>query len=760
MSQAKSTVQVSIVASLGQGFAATFTSADKRVQALSSSVKDAQKVLGNVDAFRKQQEAVKQAGYSWQAAKAKADQFREAIAAQGAPTRKQTSELNKLEAAAGRAGEKFAKQRESLGAMGRDLQKAGVNTGKLTAEYQRLTTQLNTATAAHDKMEASLARQHKLVSAMGSTWRGIAGAAGGMMAAGAVVRGPMSQAMTYDQQLTYMADTAAAGRGPGAYRASKTQISNAINEALQLGGGKREDAATALQTMIASGKFEFGDALAQLPMVARTAFASGASSADIAQTAIALKNYGINDVGGQFDKLLRAGQLGNFELKDMAKSLPQQLALAKSAGYAGTSGLTQLLALNQLSMKTAGQPEEAGRNVVNLLQKLSSSELADEMSREVKLQKGDPRDGKKGGFGWSTYMMRNREKGISAVESLVMLAERQVNGDPRYQQLQKRLAGAGNDAEKKETLGAMTNLVEGSNVGKLIHDRQALMAALAALYGKNELKGLESGIANSGGIVAQSSANVRGEAWAKQIDASNALARANEQAYNSVSTGLGKVLDTGSALAEAFPKVTSAAYGAATGLTALAALFGVGGGLAFLMRGGAVAGGAAAAGGAGAAAGAVGAAGAGAMAARVGILGRLGVAGMLGWGALEGAKAMGLPEVDADKGREALKKGDWLGASTRLPAGEFLGALWDKATSSNTDAAKAAADAAKAASDAATAAQSRPNVTQNNSYNITLQAPPQAGALEFSQQLEKAMRARDAKAAADLRSGFLSAPQY
>ena len=69
-----------------------------------------------------------------------------------------------------------------------------------------------------------------------------------------------------------------------------------------------------------------------------------------------------------------------------------------------------------------------------------------------------------------------------------------------------------------------------------------------------------------------------------------------------------------------------------------------------------------------------------------GLIGKLGIAGMLAWGGLEAAKAAGLPDTDTDKGRDAVQSGDWLGASTRLPASDFLGAIWGKATGkSNTE---------------------------------------------------------------------------
>lgn len=803
MALAKSQVQVSIISQLGGNFGAAFQQADKRLQGLSKSVADASKAVANVDAFRKQADAVKQAGYTWQAAKAKADQLRDAIAAQGAPTRKQTTELNQLERAAERAGTKLAQQREKLAEMGRELAKAGVNTGKLTAEQQRLVAELDKAKAAHDRAEASLARQQRIVSAMGSTWKAISGAAAGVTAAGAVLAGPTKKAMTYDERLSYMADTAAAGQGPQAYKQAKTEISNAVDAALKAGGGKRDDVAAALNTMVASGKFDYQEALTKLTDVARTAFASGASSDDVAKTAIALKSFGINDLGKGFDQIMRAGQLGGFELKDMAKSLPNQLALARGSGYAGLGGLADILALNQVAMRTAGNPDEAGNNVVNLLQKLTGTDFTKNMNKEVTPMKGDPTaPGKKGAvaFDWTAYMIRQREQGVSAVEAFAQIADRQVANDARYKELQKRLAKAGTDDEKRTTLSAMSEIAVGSNVGQLIHDRQALMAGLAALYGREEMKGLREGIGSkSDGAVAQSSANVMGETWAQAIRTGNTLARANEQAYNELSGPLGSVLQAANGLADRFPVLTTGAYAAGTALSALAA--GIAGSAIWglITKGGA--GAAAGAAGAGAAGAAGAAGGAGAAASAAGLFGTA----MKAAGPLAGAVALAnsttkeedailaksaekerakMAELRAKYGQETLEKAykekapwyqfggvnnarpdrveGWVNEymadrKKALPGAPTQGpGLSEKVLESST----AASSAAKAASDAATAAQNRPNVTQNNSYSVTIQAAPEAGALEFSQQFERAMRERDRKAAADLRGSFMAQPKF
>jgi len=61
--------------------------------------------------------------------------------------------------------------------------------------------------------------------------------------------------------------------------------------------------------------------------------------------------------------------------------------------------------------------------------------------------------------------------------------------------------------------------------------------------------------------------------------------------------------------------------------------------------------------------------------AAVTALGTLGVAGIAAWGALKVVKLAGLPDVDNKQGIEDVRNGDWLAASTHLPAGDFMRAM-------------------------------------------------------------------------------------
>ena len=773
MSQAKSQVQVSIVASLGKDFVQAFTAADKRMATLGKSAQELNKKIGSIDGFKKQQEAVKQAGYSWQAAKAKADQFREAVAAQGAPTRKQAAELARLERATDKAGAAFSKERQQLAEMGAALQKAGVNTSKLTAEQERLTKQLNQAQAAHERAEKSLARQRAIVTGMATAWSKIQQHAAGAVAAGAVVGAAGRKALPYDEQLSRLADTATAGKGQAEFKSAKGELSAAIQAALKAaGGGSREEVLAGLNTLIATGNLSTSEATKLLPDVARGVFGGGASGEEIAGIMLKARGFGV-DGGRALDIAHRGGQLGGVELRDMAKALPEQLGSARSAGYSGDKGLAAIVAMNQIALSTAGDPGQAANNVTNLLNKLSSPELSKNISKVA-------------GVDFDKYALARAQKGVFKAESFAEVADKKMSSNAEYRALKKK-AETAKGSEKGAIINNMAAMMEGSGMGQLIQDRQALAAALSLMFarktkgadGRSQLESMTADILDSKGAIGGSTSRLGGETFAKVQMANEGLNAANENTFNALSGPLGKMLDGFNNLTDAFPKLTTAAYGAVTALSAVAA-WGVVGGVVGKVLGpgaaGAAAGAAAGGAGAGVAAGGAAAAGAagkgllGRLGARA-MLGRAGVAGLLSWGAIEAGEATGiLKQNDEERGKVALDKGNYFEASRYMSAGSFLSGAFNRMTGGGGTpdaAAKAAAEAATAAqaasdsaSKAVTAVQQRPNITNQNTYNLTVNAGPEAGSAEAADQIMRTIRLHEKQKAAEQRSSMFGNPAY
>lgn len=290
--------------------------------------------------------------------------------------------------------------------------------------------------------------------------------------------------------------------------------------------------------------------------------------------------FGVKNIDLAQDRSMRAGQIGSFEYKDLSKFLPSQMAMAKSFGYSGDNGLIKLLALNQVAKSTAGDSAEAGNNVVNLLQKLSSRELADTLADKIENTDGLPtkavknKKGKVVGqeFDWATYSTQQREQGIYGVEAFVKLLERQLQGNTQYQKLQKEVNSAKTPEERKAKLEDMSNIAMGSELGQFLADRQALLAAMAAVYNKDQTVNLEKNITSASGTVNSDLEMIRQTEWAKDQAADQEKLFAQSKAYDSVSETLGKVKENITDWAQKHEELAASAYKASVALAAVAAV--------------------------------------------------------------------------------------------------------------------------------------------------------------------------------------------
>lgn len=394
--------------------------------------------------------------------------------------------------------------------------------------------------------------------------------AGATVAGGAVLSSALQKPRDYAQLMTYITATATGGQGlTAAQRLEKTgNFEGFVKNAVRNGGGKREDVAAALNELIASGKYDESNVSTALLSSSKTAFAAGADTVDAAKMTIAMQNFGVKNIDLAQDRSMRAGQIGSFEYKDLSKFLPSQMAMAKSFGYSGDNGLIKLLALNQVAKSTAGDSAEAGNNVVNLLQKLSSRELADTLADKIKNTDGLPtkaiknKKGKVVGqeFDWATYSTQQREQGVYGVEAFVKLLERQLQGNTQYTKLQKEANSAKTPEERKAKLEDMSNIAMGSELGQFLADRQALLAAMAAVYNKDQTVNLEKNISSASGTVNSDLEMIRQTEWAKDQAADQEKLFAQSKAYDAVSDSLGRIKENLTDWAQGNEKLAGATY--------------------------------------------------------------------------------------------------------------------------------------------------------------------------------------------------------
>lgn len=439
--------------------------------------------------------------------------------------------------------------------------------GKLTAAQKKAGDEARRLA----QIEADIARGQRVM-------RGAVAAGVGVAAGAYTLRAPANKAMAFDERLAHMSNTAYAERDAAGRLQGSRQLEAAINRSVgRGGGGTRDQAAEALDTLIASGAMPAGTAMSMLPQIMRFASGSGADANLLAQIGIrSMQTFKIKpeDLPNILNMATAAGQAGGFELKDMAKWLPQQMAAASLSGLTGRAGFAKLAALNQASAITAGSKDEAGNNVVNLLAKINSNDTAN--------------DAKKLGIDLPGYLQKRRAKGVDSIDAFGELVDKTVAGRPDYKGLQAKLAGAKNDDDKRATLESMATIAQGAGIGKLIQDRQALMALLGMMNNREYMQEVLGKVrAND---VARGGA---GDTNYESISATSSfkLRQANEQkeigqkaAMDSLTPAIGKVAEAFGDLASKHPLLVGTTTLATTALGALAGAAG----LATLSMGGKV----------------------------------------------------------------------------------------------------------------------------------------------------------------------------
>lgn len=182
--------------------------------------------------------------------------------------------------------------------------------------------------------------------------------------------------------------------------------------------GKSFDQVAAGLDSIVAGGVDLDKALALLPSVTKTAQASGAEVADMANTSLALnQSLGISaeKMQAAFDIMVAGGKAGKFELKDMSRYMASFGPAAAAAGYKGEAGLKRIVSVLQTIRQGSGTAEEAASSFSDLLGKMETEETTNKF--------------KKFGIDIRAEMDKTRKVGGDMIQTLLDQAEKAVKGD-------------------------------------------------------------------------------------------------------------------------------------------------------------------------------------------------------------------------------------------------------------------------------------------------------------------------------------------
>ncbi|QVX14453.1 phage tail tape measure protein [Pseudomonas congelans] len=450
------------------------------------------------------------------------------------------------------------------------LRKQGVQVGKLRQEYQsldRVARSMDLKVKGHQQIEQGKAG---LKSGIGTAVAGV-----GALAV------PTKISADYQAIVRDIAIKAGVANKP-----QEAELTTSVIKTSQDTGMARNDVADLVNKLVGAG-MSLDKALSYAPVAAKFAVGQGASGTDTANMIQALQqNAKITDpkvMEKALEAIAMQGQAGSFEASDMARWFPQLLAGMGKLGVTGMDSVSQLGAMLQVQMKTAGGSDEAANNLKNWMEKIGSPDV-------VKSYKDV-------GIDYQGSLNTGIQKGMSTLESSFALAQHYVEKtDPAKAKKMKdatdKISKEADPAKAKEMLDSLEQALR---TGDLFADMQVKAALTAYSQNRALYEQLKKDSQNASGILDKNLAERRGassQIWAETFQAVNDSMRSIGDAIRPVTDAVAKGITATAkeftALSDTSKPVVLAIASIGTGLLALksaAGVFKIGKGLLNIGRG-------------------------------------------------------------------------------------------------------------------------------------------------------------------------------
>ncbi|MFM0598144.1 phage tail tape measure protein [Paraburkholderia dilworthii] len=482
-------------------------------------------------------------------------------------TRELQDEFRRLHAGGDRAADGIRRRIESNL---RTLRDNGVEVERLERAYTRLgqtARGLDLKAAGHERISAGR--------------DGARGAIGDAVKFSAAVAVPATVSADYQAIIRDIAIKAGIAR-----TTQEASMGERIRRDARDNGIGRNELAEAVNQMVAGG-MDVSRALDFAPLAAKFSIGQAATTVETARMIQALQqNAKITDprqMEKAFEAIAFLGKEGSFESADMARWFPVLLAEMQKIGITGQDSVTQLGAMLQVQMKTAGNADEAANNLKNWFSKIGSSETASNY--------------KKAGVDYEAKMREAIGKGWSTLEASFVLARAYIERtDPaKAKQLAAAASSINSEADPDKRRAQIAAFEDTMKTGDLFNDMQVKAALTAYLQNADLYQRLKKDSAEASGEIAKDLADRRdaskqvwsevGQQWNDAMrsigDALRPVTDAAGHATKSAGEGLAKITD-------AAPKATVAVAGVAAGLLAwrgAKSLFRIGRGALDIARG-------------------------------------------------------------------------------------------------------------------------------------------------------------------------------
>ena len=451
------------------------------------------------------------------------------------------------------------------------LRKEGVEVGRLAKEYDRLG---RAGRSAELKFKG-----HNQISQGKQQVK--AGVAQGVVATGLVAA---TSKVSADYQAIIRDIAIKAGVARSAQEADMSRSIIATSNDIGMG---RNEVADVVNQLVGAG-MDLKQAMEFAPVAAKFVVGQGSSGVDTAKMIQALQsNANITDPK-VLEKALEAvayqGQAGSFEASDMARWFPQLLASMQKQGITGMDAVTQLGAMLQVQMKTAGTSDEAANNLKNWMEKIGSGEVVEAYS--------------KAGIDYQGSLNTGIQGGMSTLEASFGLAKRYIEAtDPKKAaKMAEATAQISKEANPEKAKAMLSSLEQALRTGDIFADMQVKSALTAYVQNKALYEQLKNEASGASGILDKNLSERRdtsSQKWAETIQAGNDAMRSVGDAIRPVTdamaSGLTTVVKGITKLSDESPKLVMGLTALATGASVVTSLLGalkIGRGLVNLARGG------------------------------------------------------------------------------------------------------------------------------------------------------------------------------
>lgn len=364
--------------------------------------------------------------------------------------------------------------------------------------------------------------------------------AGAVVGAGYMLQQPVKRTVDYDKDLHYaaqkMSDT------PEDWNSTKKWMNAIVVKNAVNGGVSRDTSFLAMDKLLSDGAYN-DDNLEKMKTnltkahfeAAKSALAAGGDITDFADVALSAKKRNLDEAKVQA-MVIKADDLGAMSAKDIAKALPAQMGKLANDKVNSERAIAQLIALNEISMKTAGNASEADTNVNNFLAKMYSDDTNKRLEKQHNIN-------------LPMRYAAGKDKGLTDFDVFSSIADEILSKDKKMQVITKQMATAKNDQDAMKILETKQAIFEQSGLASILPDMQSLMTFVATKRYENEWNAMTDTALNEGEKTRDLKYNYNKEELASYGVNAFDVTRKNGE-YQTLQSTIGVLGDMGTKMAE------------------------------------------------------------------------------------------------------------------------------------------------------------------------------------------------------------------